>query len=121
MSRESKESTKKPNNPPPQKKKRRGRKKQRRDWCKQKNETGETFAGSHSVSHNLLGVGYERVQFCSGYHYHHGYNHNQGNSSVARWKGGWQRVMEEDKMSDRRNKDITGCNHGEMHRGSETV
>lgn len=32
-----------------------------------------------------LGVEYERerVQFCSGYHYHHGYNHNQGNSSVG--------------------------------------
>lgn len=63
----------------------------------------------------------ERVQFCSGYHYHHSYNHNQGNSSVGRWKGGWQRVMEEDKMSDRRNKDITGCNHGEMHRDRDTV
>lgn len=84
---------------------------------------GETFAGSLSVNHNLLGVGYERerTQFCCGYHYHHSHNHNQGNSSVARWKGVWQRVMEEDKMSDRRNKDITGSNHGEMYRGGDTV
>lgn len=64
----------------------------------------------------------KRVQFCSGYHYHHSYNHNQGNSCVARWKGGWQRVMEEYKMSDRRYKGITECNHGEMHeRDSDTV
>lgn len=63
-----------------------------------------------------------RVQFCSGYHYHHSYNHNQGNSCVARWKGGWQRVMEEYKMSDRRYKGITECNHGEMHESdSDTV
>lgn len=97
------------------------KKKETKRLRKAENGTGETFAGSLSVNHNLLGVGYERVQFCSGYHYHHGYNHNQGNSSVARWKGGWQRVMEEDKMSDRRNTDITGCNHGEMHRDSDTV
>lgn len=39
-----------------------------------------------------LGVEYGRekerergwgVQFCGGYHYHHGYNHNQGNSSAG--------------------------------------
>lgn len=62
----------------------------------------------------------ERVQFCSGYHYHHSHNHNQGNSSVARWKGGWQRVREEDEMSDRRNEDITGSNHGETYSSMST-
>lgn len=41
----------------------------------------------------------ESVQFYSGYHYHHSYNHNQGNSSVGRWKGAQQRVMEEGEMS----------------------
>lgn len=35
---------------------------------------------------------------------------------MPRWKGGWQRAMEEDKMSDRRNGNITGRNPGEMHR-----
>lgn len=34
-------------------------------------------------------------------------------------KGDSKRVMEEDKMSDRRNKDITGSNHGEIQTGSK--
>lgn len=60
----------------------------------------------------------EAAQFCCSYHYHHSYNHNQGNSCVARWKGGWQRVMEEYEMSDWRNKDIMGCNtHTDMDAG----
>lgn len=80
------------------------------------------FAGSLSIIISWVLDVSKRVQFCSGYHYHHSYNHNQGNSCVARWKGGWQRVMEEYKMSDRRYKGITECNHGEMHeRDSDTV
>ena len=113
------ESMKKPN----KSKKKRGEETKREIEESWKIEARETFAGSLSVNHNLLGVGYERerAQFCSGYHYHHRHNHNQGNSSVGRWKGGWQRVMEEDKMSDRRNKDITRCNHGEMCRDRDAV
>lgn len=69
-----------------------------------------------------LGVEYESerkrgeggVQFCSGYHYHHGYNHNQGNSSAGDGKadgtGWWRRI----KCQTEANEGISRCNHGEM-------